>query len=256
MASIPTLRLVALLVQGLLLFLAIVLALTACGRATTTSQVPPGPKLGRPDAVRAPLELPASVTVSTLPEQPPRIVISELFVDPLVLDDRAGEYIEMVNLSPHAVRVSDLSLSLPSGTVAPLDRAHDPVLHPGEVAIATARTTAVQQIHVPVMKLPNGAGRIELRWRNRVVDVAQWYGKKPWPKAHPGWSLERTRPDADGQTRVAWRASLTQMRVIERGSPGQVQWPCATLTNTPLLAACQARAKDQLHRRKACGPLR
>ena len=162
---------------------------------------------------------PAVRTATATPTQPPRVRFTELQPAPLLLDDRAGEYVELVNLGPTAVALAEVKLLLPNGTAAPLLRPARPSLAPGEVALCTplGQQGAIQ---VPGMRLPDRAGRLELLWRGTPVDVAQWLRARPGPKVAAGVALERGDPDADGARLTAWRPSRTPLRGLERGSPG------------------------------------
>jgi len=74
------------------------------------------------------------------------------------------------------------------------------------------------------LRLPDRAGRIELRWRGSLLDVAQWTRRWPWPKGRAGASLERRSARSDGRLGRAWRRSRVPMFGVERGSPGVVSW--------------------------------
>ncbi len=209
-----------------------------------------------PDAAGTPhglaLALAEAPTRSTLPEPLPRIVVSELFVDPLLLDDNAGEFIEIVNLSNAAVRLVDLELALPSGKVAVPERPGRPVLGPGEVVLLTPLGKGPGEAKVRGMRLPNQAGRLELRWRGRLLDVVQWHKKRPWPKQKPGFAIERVAPDANGGVGGSWRHAREAMRVIERATPGRLTWPCEPLRDTAVWSACmQARKQAPKTRNRA-----
>lgn len=198
-------------------------------------------------------------TRSTLPEHPPRIVVSELFVDPLLLDDNAGEFVEIVNLSSAAVRLADLELSLPSGKSAKPERPGLPVLRPGEVLLLTPLGKGDGEAKVRGMRLPNQAGRLELRWHGRLLDVVQWHKKRPWPKQKPGLAIERVGPDAKGDIGASWRHAKEALRVIERATPGRLTWPCEQLRDTPVWSACvqaQKRAPKTQNRAHECSAAR
>ena len=167
--------------------------------------------------------LPAPPT-SVVAPVPPLLIISELMADPLLLDDAAGEYVVVVNMSGQTVRLGELALALPSGKVVALERPAAPMLPAGGIVVLTALGQGPGEARVRGLRLPNQAGRLELRWRQQVVDVAHWHRKRPWPKARPGAAIERSAPDADGRTGAAWRHSATPLRGIERGSPGSLNW--------------------------------
>ncbi|MSP90988.1 MAG: hypothetical protein EXR79_04165 [Myxococcales bacterium] len=139
---------------------------------------------------------------------------------PLLLDDRAGEYVELANLGPTPVALADLRLLLPNGTAAPLLRPARPWVAAGEVALCTplGQFAAIQ---VPGMRLPDRAGRLELLWRGSAIDVAQWLRARPGPKVPVGVSLERRDGEGDGARLTSWRQSRVPLRGLERGSPGQ-----------------------------------
>lgn len=192
---------------------------------------PPAQGLLRP----APLPQPATRTDA--PELPlaatPLAVVTELMTDPLLLDDAAGEYVELMLLSDQAVRLADLRLRLPSGKVAVPERADAPHLQPGEVLLLTVQGLQPGSARVKGLKLPNPAGRLELWYRDQLLDVAHWHNKKPWWKRRPGVAQERTTLLLRGDDRRAWQPSRTVRRGQERGSPGETQLTCKDLLATP-----------------------
>lgn len=191
----------------------------------------------------APAELGEAITETVPRVEPftlPRVVVSEVLVDPLLLDDSVAEFVELVNLSAGPVRLSDLSLTLPSGRVLVPERASAPVLLAGAVVVLTPQGRGDNEVRLRGLKLPNQAGRIELHWRKQLIDVVHWYRKKPWPKARPGVALERVSPAADGRLGLSWRSSRTPLRVMERASPGTVSWSCEQVRGTPLEGRCAA----------------
>ncbi len=186
---------------------------------------------GLPAAVDAPV-----AATPTLPALP-RLIISEVLVDPLLRDEGVGDYIEVVNLAPSRVFLADLALLLPNGKRVALLRTSRPWLEPAEVAVAQG-LSGDNRILVKGLRLPNAAGRIELLWRGRSVDVATWLRKRPWPKVKPGTAWERRSPNLDGTLPLAWRAATGAVDRLERGSPGKVNWPCKELRGTPLEQPC------------------
>ncbi len=178
-----------------------------------------------------------------LPPAVPRLVISEIQSNPLLHDDRAGEFVEVVNLAREPVRLADLSLLLPSGVRAVPVRPAAPLLHAGEIVLLTPMGAQPGEAAVKGMRLPNDAGRLELFWRQTRVDVAQWHKKPPWPKPHPGQALERLRPTPDGESGRAWRRSQSVLHGIERASPGRVDWLCPDVQGTALEGKCIAPQK-------------
>lgn len=223
----------------------LVLAVAACSRGadsqTLAGTLPVVQAHAAMEAAAAPLA--EAVTVAAAPVSPPavpRLVVSELMVDPLLLDDSTAEYIEIVNLSPGPVRLADLSLTFPSGRAFVPERPHAPVLLPGAIVIMTPHGEGAGEARLRGLRLPNQAGRLELSWRKHVVDVVHWYRKRPWPKAKPGVALERVSPMADGQHGNAWRSSRDALRVMERGSPGKVAWVCGQVRGTSLEGRCLA----------------
>ncbi len=230
-----------------------------CSRAGDTFSVVPTSTpstAGRTAAV----DLPAPPTVvyaaPTANWQPPRLLISEMMVDPLLLEDSAGEFVELANLSGEPVRLADISLLLPSGKWVMPERPRAPVLRAGEIALLTPQGYGPNEAKVRGLKLPNQAGRLELRWRQTTVDVVQWHRKKPWPKAVPGMALERISPTADGKLGSSWRRSPTPLRVVERGSPGRSSWACDSLRNTPAHKVCAGDHALELARLAALHPKR
>ena len=159
------------------------------------------------------------------PPPVPQLRISEVMTDPLLLDDVAGEYVEVVNLGPGVVRRAELELELPSGKRAVPFASADSDLAPCAVLLLAPQPGPGATM-VKAMRLPNRAGRLTLRWRGRVVDVVQWTGRWPWPKHRPGLALERRSPDADGTVGSSWRHARTPLRRVERGNPGSVGWRC------------------------------
>lgn len=187
-----------------------------------------------------------------LPAAVPRVVMSEIQANPLLHDDRAGEFIEVVNLGPQPVRIADLTLLLPSGVRAVPARPSAPILRAGEVALLTPLGAQPGEAAVKGMRLPNDAGRLELFWRQTRVDVAQWHKKAPWPKPRPGQALERVAPTADGESGRAWRRSQAVLHGVERASPGRVDWLCADVKGTALEGRCVTPQGRKAAQR--CGP--
>lgn len=191
-------------------------------------------------------ELPQPATPSSL-EQPPRVVISELLTDPLLRDEGVGDYVELANLATLSLRLADLALWVPSGKRLALERPKQPWLLPGEVVVVRGAAMAGPEqrsaIRAKGLRLPNSAGRVELWWRDRRIDVAQWQRKRPWPKGKPGVALERVTPQSDGTGPLAWRRATSAVDGLERGSPGRVEWPCSSVTGTALHSRCLADLK-------------
>jgi len=212
-----------------------------------------------PQTVLRPAPLPPSATTTDAAELPhgvtPLAVLTELMTDPLLLDDAAGEYVELMLLSEHALLVADLRLRLPSGKVAVPERPDAPLLLPGEVLLLTAQGLQPGSARVKGLKLPNPAGRLELWYRDQLLDVAHWHNKKPWWKRRPGVAQERTALLLAGDDRRAWQPSRTVRRGQERGSPGQTQLTCKDLLATPwgqgsgkaqLLPSCERLMRVQV----------
>lgn len=165
------------------------------------------------------------------------LVVSELQVDPLLVDDAVGEYVELVNLGPGGIRVADIALLPPSGKVLRLTRPRLPILPAGGVMVVRRRPASPFDAGAPGLKLPNRAGRLEVHVRGKIVDVVHWLGKWPWPKYRAGRALERTHPRADGRLGRTWRHSRQPLRGAERGTPGQLAWSCKQLAGTAAAAA-------------------
>lgn len=198
-------------------------------------------RLAAPDVRLAPstaVELPAPITID-VGRRPPRVVLSELLPDPLLRDEGAGDYVEIANLATASVRLADLALVLPSGKKLALERPRQPWLLAGEVVVIQS-AEAPGRIRLKGLRLANSAGRLELWWRSERIDVAQWQRRRPWPRAKPGVALERVSPLADGSSPAAWRLATAAVDRLERGSPGAVAWPCATVAGTPLARSCLA----------------
>lgn len=182
----------------------------------------------------APLALEATTTAAELPLlATPVAVVTELMTDPLLLDDAAGEYLELMLVSDEAVRVADLRLRLPSGKVAVPERPAAPNWQPGEVLLLSAQGLQPGSARVKGLKLPNPAGRLELWHRDQLLDVAHWHNKRPWWKRKPGVAQERTTLQLRGDDRRAWQPSRSLRRGQERGSPGVTQLTCRDLLATP-----------------------
>ena len=182
-----------------------------------------------------------------LPPAVPRLVISEVQSNPVLHDDRAGEFVEVVNLAREPVRLADLTLLLPSGMRVAPARPAAPLLRAGEVVLLTPLGSQPGEAAVKGMRLPNDAGRLELFWRQTRVDVAQWHKKPPWPKPQPGQALERLGPTRDGELGRSWRRATSVLHGVERASPGRVDWLCPDVQGTALEGRCitPQRAKAQ-----------
>lgn len=188
---------------------------------------------------------PSGAEPPPLPPAVPRLVVSEVQANPILHDDRAGEFVEVVNLSSQPVRLMDLTLLLPSGVRGVPVRPSAPLLHPGEVVLLTPLGSQPGEAAVKGMRLPNDAGRLELFWRQTRVDVAQWHKKAPWPKPKPGYALERVRPDADGERGTTWRHARQLLHGVERASPGRVDWVCPDVAGTALEGHCTPVVKHK-----------
>jgi hypothetical protein len=239
-----------------LIVLSLLVIASACQHAAAPGPLRETRALG-PDAVGPAhaADLAEVPTRTTLPDKPPRLVISEVLVDPLLLEDVAGEFVEVVNLSPAAVRLPDLEVALPSGKVAVPERPALPVLRPGEVLLLTPLGKGRDEARLRGLRLPNQAGRLELRWRGHLVDVVQWHKKRPWPKQKPGYALERTAPDSDGMLGSSWRHASAPLRGIERATPGRLTWACERVRDTPVWAMCvqeQKKAPKTRNRAHEC----
>ncbi len=188
----------------------------------------------------------AAATASTAPPLPPAVdlVISEVMTDPLLVDDVVGEYVEIIHLGAETASLAGATLVLPDGRAVSLlrprliekpSRRHaapaplppdlsgpDAVVQPGEVLV-------VRSSRSRRLRLPNRAGRLELRRAGVLLDVAQWAGRWPWPRHKAGKALCRVAPERDGATGRAWRRCSAPLRGVERGSPGVVAARCAWL---------------------------
>ncbi len=165
------------------------------------------------------------------------LVISELQTAPLLHDEPAGDYFEVVNLSRFAVPLSELAVVLPSGKRVVPERPARPWLAAGEVSVWQSAESP-QAVRVRGLRLPNRSGRLELWWRGRPVDVAHWLRTRPWPKLRPGVAWERKAPRSDGTQPRGWRPAKAAKDAIEAGSPGVVDWPCEQLLGTALARPC------------------
>ena len=168
----------------------------------------------------------------------PWLVISELAADPLLLEDRAGEFVEIVLLSERAVALADLRLRTPAGQSLAFERPDQPWLQPGEVLVATPLGGPAPLARLRGLRLPNRSGRLELTWRDQRVDVVHWLPRWPWPRHRSGRALERVSPRLDGRKGRSWRHARVPLRQVERGSPGQVRWQCSDLRGSTLAARC------------------
>ncbi len=209
-------------------------------------------KLAAPSATRAAsnvaateVSLPQATTAVAQTDPPPQVRISEVLFDPLLLDEGAGEYLELVNLSNRSVRLADLTVALPTGRRVAPERPHLPWLRPGEVAVARA-TGRHPDLTLRGLRLPNTAGRVVLLWRDQPVDAAQWVVQRR--RSRPGVALERRDPRLDGSLPAAWRPATARIHHVERGSPGAIEWPCAALATTALAPACDRRVEAKAAR--------
>lgn len=218
------------------LWLVAMVASTACG--TTAQPIRGADSSGWLDAATLPADTSATVGDAADPTPPTAdLVISELQPAPLLHEDAAGDYIEVVNLSRFAVPLSELALVLPNGKRVVPERPHRPWLAAGEVSVWQAMD-APGGVRVRGMRLPDAAGRLELWWRGRTLDVVHWLRKKPWPKMRAGVAVERVSPRSDGTSPTSWRAAAVGPTAIEAGSPGVVTWPCTDLLETALARPC------------------
>ena len=205
---------------------------------------------GPPPAHGLAISLPGAVTATALVLHRPQVVISEVLVDPLLRDEGVGEYLELVNLSHSAVRLIDLTLVLPSGKRVALDRSPAPWLRVGEVGLVRPQPRA-DDIGGKGLRLPNDAGRLELWWRNELIDTVQWHAKRR--RVHAGIALERLDPRSDGASPHSWRRASARVDKLERGSPGYVIWPCLALSGTALASACGSGVSSQIRAKTTRG---
>ncbi len=158
------------------------------------------------------------------PPVPVELRITEVMADPLLLEDKAGEYIEIANVGATTVVVAGLQLVLPSGKTLSLTTAGKRKLPPGGVLVVCPLGNRAGAVALKGMRLPDRAGRVELRRKGLLLDVAQWTRKWPWPKGQAGRSLELKGPRLDGRVGRSWRRSRVPLFGVERGSPGVVAW--------------------------------
>ncbi|MBM4342357.1 MAG: hypothetical protein FJ100_03150 [Deltaproteobacteria bacterium] len=212
----------------------------ACARDTAQLRDRPAPAPraqdgGRTTPENVSVELPRATTEVAHAEPPPLLRISEVLFDPLLLDEGAGEYLELVNLSKRSVRLAEIVVVLPTGRRVSPERPHLPWLRRGEVALARGHGRH-PDLALKGLRLPNTAGRVELWWRGQQIDVAQWV--VPRRRSRPGAAWERRDPRIDGSLPAAWRLATDPVHGAERGSPGAVVWPCDALVATALESAC------------------
>lgn len=162
---------------------------------------------------------PAAPPVTTM-ASPARLVISEVFSDPLLVDDKIGEFVEITNLGTDAVALARLRLRLPSGQRARLVRPGRPSLAACEAMVVRALPQSSGEAAAAKLRLPNRAGMVELLDGARVLDRAVWTGRWPWPKHRAGRALERRNADVPGDRAHAWRVARRALRRVERASPG------------------------------------
>lgn len=167
------------------------------------------------DQASTPAAPPASATAN-----PARLVVSEVFSDPLLVDDKVGEFVEITNLGPDAVALTRLRLRLPSGQQARLERPARPVLAACEALVVRALPQSADEAAAAKLRLPNRAGMVELLDGARVLDRAVWTGRWPWPKHRAGRALERRNAEVPGDRANAWRVARRPLRRVERASPG------------------------------------
>ena len=134
----------------------------------------PMPRVTRPPSppAAARVALPTEATAVQEPTSPPTVVVSELMVDPLLLEDHAGEYVELANMATRAVRLADLSLLMPSGAVVTPERPEQPVVHPGEVLLLTP--LALAALAAPFRR--TGRGRVHATLWLWVAALGVFYG--------------------------------------------------------------------------------
>ncbi len=171
-----------------------------------------------PGAKRAPAAAPgpASAAAASLRCPPPVVRVTEIMSDPLLVADPVGEYVELVYLGPGRRALQGVEVVLPDGRKVPLGAQ---VVSPGQVIVVRGGVGAP-------LRLPNRAGRVEVRHQGDLVDVAQWTGRWPWPKHKAGRALCRRTPDVDGALGKAWRRCRARLRGVERGSPGAEPRAC------------------------------
>ena len=161
-------------------------------------------------------------------QAPPRVVVSEIFADPLLLADCFGEFVELANIGTTPAKLSELSILGTKGRVWRITGVQRDLLRAGEVVVVRPMRTdgRAEQLQAVAdgMSLPDRAGRLQLRWRGQLLDTVQWWSKRPWPKHRRGSSLERRSAQHRGEFGRSWRRSKSVLRVIERGSPGTVSW--------------------------------
>ncbi|MEY3014298.1 MAG: Lamin Tail Domain [Pseudomonadota bacterium] len=168
--------------------------------------------------------------------------ISEVFSDPLLVDDPVGEFVELTNLGATAVIVDRLELLLPSGRRVVPRRPEAPALAPCEALVVRASAADPAEASAGPLRLPNRAGQIELYWRGRLLDRAVWTGRWPWPKHRAGRSLERRDAAVPGDEARAWRSARTVLRRVERASPGRHALRCAAASRPGAPASEELRA--------------
>jgi hypothetical protein len=199
--------------------------------------------LGSPGAAYQPPPTPTPLPTATPlptppPNTPPRVMVSELMIDPGAVDDDLGEWVELANLDPAPV-------NLLGWTLADLDRDRHTVqadlwLQPGQYVVLARHGDSAQNGGVAPAYVYNGfqLGNegdelLLLAPWGVEVDRAVWQGGAA---VRRGASLERTGFDASGgwvPAHAAWPGSAGDLGSPGAGYLAPTPTPVPTASSTP-----------------------
>jgi hypothetical protein len=218
---------------------------TPAATATVTETLTPAATATTPptetptvDPTATPLATPLDTPTATAA---PRLLITELMIDPDAVGDTAGEWLEVHNIGNTPVNLAGWSLGtderiehtiiaeswLPPNGYAILARNSDPSLNGG--VIAAYRYASIMLANTSdtlVLRAPDGS----------IVDAVAW-GAESGLTVRAGASLERTNLDDPAQWVVAtqpWPGSAGDF-----GSPGAAYTPPSAATATPAPTATE-----------------
>lgn len=213
----------------------------------------PDPDVGFPEL--PPLDtggpdLPTDVGPTKGAIAPGDLVITEIMVNPAVVSDLFGEWIEVANVSGEALDLAACALTSEPGEVFPLAEVADPLpMPPGALWVWGAEASAVLNggvlVHIAYseIKLSNGDDAVSIVCDGVVIDRVAWT-EGGWPlDSGAAMSLSAEAPQtASANDEAVWwcGASAGYGEGKNKGTPGAPNPACAA--PEPTITGCQVLA--------------
>lgn len=171
---------------------------------------------------------------------PGQLVISEIMVDPTVVNDTAGEWFELHNPTGQTFSVNGCVLESPTSTgqVVQVTLSGVPPLVPGSyLALATSANPGFTPaaVYSGSLNFENGADSLRLRCNSTLVDEVTWDGSPVFPNpAGASMMLSPTALSASANDNgvnwcIASPVYATGGSASDRGTPGAPNHACSSL---------------------------